>query len=175
MRAYVIFGSPNPDGHTATAVDKLLAELKIKDAEKFSCYDSYIAPCTDCKGCKTGEKCAVEDDFGKLEREARRADLLIFAYPLYFDGVPAPMKAVIDRMQPFYMAEKVTGRLPVGTAKAVAIVTMGGDGPKCPVPDGILTFVSRAFGASYIGHAAVKHTDTKPDYSELNELIGGLI
>jgi len=175
MKAYVIFGSPHPDGHTAKAVDNLLHRLGVGEWERFSCFDRYVAPCCDCKSCSACSGCMIKDEFGILEVGARAADLLLFAYPLYFEGMPAPMKAVIDRMQQFYFREKIHGRLPIGQAKAAAVVTMGSARPSHPVPDGVLTFASRALGALYVGNAVVRNTDGEPDCAELSILAEKLI
>ncbi|HWP80970.1 MAG TPA: flavodoxin family protein [Candidatus Acidoferrum sp.] len=169
MKAFVIFGSPNPEGHTAKAVDGLLAQLGVTERELFSCFERYVASCCDCRACAAGSGCVLRDEFSKLVAGARAADLLIFAYPIYFEGMPAPMKAVIDRMQQFFYREKVCGRMPVGEAKAAAVVTMGGN-KVGDVHDGVLTFASRALGARYFGHAAVRNTDTEPDFTELYAL-----
>lgn len=175
MKAYVIFGSPHPAGNTAAAVDSLLNQLGVTEWDRFSCFDRYVAPCCDCRCCGACSGCMIKDEFGKLEAGARAADLLLFAYPLYFEGMPAPMKAVIDRMQQFFYREKIHGRLPIGHAKAAAVVTMGGSKPPEPVPDGVLTFASRALGALYVGHAVVRNTDTEPDCAELPVLAEKLL
>lgn len=60
MKAYVIFGSPNPAGHTAHAVDSLLSQLGISSWERFSCFDRYVAPCCDCRACGACSGCMID-------------------------------------------------------------------------------------------------------------------
>ena len=66
------------------------------------------------------------DDFKKFET----ADVIVFATPIYFMGVPAPFKALIDRFQRYYEARfRRNMQNPIAKRrKAALIVTSGSDG-----------------------------------------------
>ena len=77
-----------------------------------------------CKGCFTcmrgGGACVQEDDMKELLGEILESDLLIFSFPLYYYGMPAPLKAVVDRLLPLssMRMEKTEGERYVHTAQA---------------------------------------------------------
>lgn len=68
----------------------------------------------------------LEEFFKKFET----ADVIVFATPIYFMGVPAPMKALIDRFQRYYEARfRRNTKNPIEKRrKAALIVTSGSDG-----------------------------------------------
>ena len=56
------------------------------------------------KGCFTsmhnGGTCVYDDDMRGILEKILESDLLIFSFPLYCYGMPAPLKALIDRILP---------------------------------------------------------------------------
>jgi multimeric flavodoxin WrbA len=64
--------------------------------------DLDISPCTACEVCADGVKCAIDDDAVGVFALIEAADVVIVSSPVYFDGVSAQLKALIDRCQIFY-------------------------------------------------------------------------
>lgn len=63
--------------------------------------DRHIEYCRGCFSCmKNGGICVHDDDMRSLLEEILESELLIFSYPLYCYGMPAPLKALIDRTLP---------------------------------------------------------------------------
>lgn len=63
--------------------------------------DKHIEYCKGCFCCmKNGGKCVHDDDMRAILEAILSSDLLIFSYPLYCYGMPAPLKALIDRTLP---------------------------------------------------------------------------
>jgi len=60
-----------------------------------------IAPCTGCVACGYGGPCAQYDDFDELREQILAADMLVFATPLYYYGMSAQLKTVVDRFCAF--------------------------------------------------------------------------
>ena len=56
-----------------------------------------VAPCTGCVACGYGGPCAQYDDFDELREQILASDMLVFATPLYYYGMTAQLKAVVDR------------------------------------------------------------------------------
>lgn len=58
-----------------------------------------INPCRACYACwfKTSGKCVQKDDATKVIEKIRQADMLVIASPVYFYGLSAQLKAIIDR------------------------------------------------------------------------------
>lgn len=61
---------------------------------------------------KNGGNCIHKDDMKGILEKILQSDLLIFSYPLYCYGMPAPLKALIDRTMPLssMAMQKVEGR-----------------------------------------------------------------
>jgi len=73
-----------------------------------------ISPCRHCDGCiKTG-KCVIDDDMQWLHNDLRETDRIVLASPIFFMGVTAQTKAMIDRCQALWVIKYVL-KLPVAT------------------------------------------------------------
>ncbi len=104
MAVLALLGSPRRGGNTET-----LLSAFIKGGEKAGASfdvirvpDLNIKPCSACDACaKTGE-CIIEDDMQDIYRKIDAAAGLVIASPIYFGGVSAQLKAVIDRMQKYW-------------------------------------------------------------------------
>ena len=125
-----IMASPRKSGYTAKLLGSLLREFpKGTNIEIISLYDLNPVPCNACGYCKAGNGCSkkdLEDFFKKFET----ADIIVFATPIYFMGVPAPFKALMDRFQRYYEARfRRNMKNPIEKhRKAALIVTSGSDG-----------------------------------------------
>ncbi|MBF0412037.1 MAG: NAD(P)H-dependent oxidoreductase [Desulfamplus sp.] len=57
-------------------------------------------PCIGCGYCEKNGFCSIKDSLAEdIFHLFRRADLIVLATPVYFYGIPARMKAIIDRSQ----------------------------------------------------------------------------
>ncbi len=50
-------------------------------------------------------KCVQKDDAPEIMEKLRRADVLIFATPIYYYEMCGQMKALLDRMNPLYSSD----------------------------------------------------------------------
>ena len=97
----VLIGSMRKDGNT----DRL-AQAFIEGAEKhntvktISVADYKINPCIGCNSCFTREnhQCFQHDDMDMVYEKLKTADMLVIASPVYFYGISAQLKAIIDRL-----------------------------------------------------------------------------
>ena len=94
-------GSPRRDGNTDKLLDAFLAGARQVGADTTVLRISalQIAPCDDCGGCALDGKCIVEDDFQEVNRQIIAADVIVLSAPLYFAGLPARVKCLVDRSQ----------------------------------------------------------------------------
>lgn len=100
-RITVLVGSPRRNGNTA-----LLAESFAKGARKSNIVellrvaDYRINPCLGCNACCSSEGyvCAQKDDMALICQKLMRTDTLVIASPVYFYGVSAQLKALVDRL-----------------------------------------------------------------------------
>ena len=99
MNILILSGSPRKGGNT-----ELLAEAFAKGAaaqhhvEIVSVRDYKVNPCLGCNACfKANGICAQKDDMSPIYEKMNQADMLVIASPVYFYGISAQLKAVIDK------------------------------------------------------------------------------
>ncbi len=112
MKVLAFNCSPKMDkGNTALILNPFLEGIREAGAEVELFYTKKlkINPCQGEFNCwlKTPGKCFQKDDMQMLYPKLREADVLIFATPVYVDGMSGPMKNLLDRMilpgvQPFF-------------------------------------------------------------------------
>lgn len=61
-----------------------------------------VSPCLGDFNCwiRTPSKSAQNDDMNAIVPEIGQADIVVFAAPVYVDGMPGPMKNIVDRLIP---------------------------------------------------------------------------
>ena len=105
MKILVLNGSPKREKSdtmhiTRAFLDGMQAAGK-QDIHIIHVIDRHIEPCTGCFSCmRDGGNCAHNDDMRGILNEILESDLLIWSFPLYCYGMPAPLKALLDRTLP---------------------------------------------------------------------------
>jgi multimeric flavodoxin WrbA len=96
-----LFGSPRRGGNTEILLEETLrgAEKEGANIGRLYINDFTITPCKECHGCDETGKCIILDDMGKIYPKLLEADVVILASPIFFYGVTAWAKALIDRTQ----------------------------------------------------------------------------
>ncbi|MDR1376788.1 MAG: NAD(P)H-dependent oxidoreductase [Synergistaceae bacterium] len=111
MNALVINGSPK-GGRSSTMklVRAFLDGAGWNDAETINVAGAKIESCLGCFSCwnKTPGICVIRDEMSEVLRELVVADVIVWAFPLYYFSVPGKLKNLIDRQLPLnlpFMAE----------------------------------------------------------------------
>lgn len=101
LKVLGIMGSPRLGGNSDMLLDSALKGAKEggAESEKIMLCDLKISPCRECHGCDEAGVCIVEDDMQILYPKLIAADRLFLATPIFFMGVAAQTKAMIDRCQ----------------------------------------------------------------------------
>ncbi len=91
--------SPRQDGNTVTLLSQALEGARGEGAqvELFSVAGKDLRPCDACRACNKTGVCIVKDDMEPLYVKLLEADGIIFGTPVYFYGMTAQAKAIIDR------------------------------------------------------------------------------
>jgi multimeric flavodoxin WrbA len=91
--------SPRRRGNTEILVEEALISAKEcgAEVELITMAGMSIAPCDGCESCITTKKCRLDDDMQGIYPKLLEADGFIFGTPVYFWGVTAQAKALIDR------------------------------------------------------------------------------
>ncbi|MCL2549280.1 MAG: flavodoxin family protein [Symbiobacteriaceae bacterium] len=102
MFIIVITGSPHIKGTSALLADRFCAGAKEAGHEvtRFDAAFSRVAACLGCDHCRveaTRYQCVHTDAMENLNSHLLQSDLLVFVTPLYYFGMSAQLKTVIDR------------------------------------------------------------------------------
>ena len=114
LKVLGIAGSPRRDGNTDHLLHQVIAGISSQGAETKMVVLSElnISPCRHCDGCLKIGKCVIDDDMQWLHTDLRKADRIVLASPIFFMGVTAQTKAMIDRCQALWVIKYVL-KLPV--------------------------------------------------------------
>ena len=121
MKLLCISGSPRRGGNTDRLLNEAITGAAGKGAQvkHIVLADLDIAPCAHCDGCvQTGGRCVLEDDMQEIHEDIRQYDRFIVASPIYFMGLTAQVKAMIDRCQALWVIKHML-KLPVGLGKDI--------------------------------------------------------
>lgn len=99
MKIVVLEGSPNRH-----ASSNLLAEEFIRGAKEaghtaeiIDAVHADLPPCTGCVRCGYEGPCVQKDDMEKFRGQILDADMMVFVTPLYYYGMSAQLKMLVDR------------------------------------------------------------------------------
>ena len=99
MKILVLTGSPHRHGSTDLLANEFIrgAEEAGHEVTRFDAAFSAIRPCLGCDGCRESGVCVQKDDMAAVLDALLQADLVALVTPLYYYGISAQLKAVIDR------------------------------------------------------------------------------
>lgn len=105
MKILVLNGSPKKGKSDTLHITKAfldgMNEDSAQDVHIIHVIEKHIEYCTGCFTCKrSGGTCIHNDDMREILDEILDSDLLVFSFPLYCYGMPAPLKALLDRTMP---------------------------------------------------------------------------
>ena len=125
MKRLIIVGSPRTRGRSAHLAE-MLFEANIDEYPEDELFlvpvsEVQVGPCIGCNACrrKTGvtykcddgnevtvqkHRCVFDDDMQALYDLIDDVGEVTVVSPVYFSGAPAPMKCVLDRLQPYFWA-----------------------------------------------------------------------
>ena len=103
MKILVLGGSPNKNGSTQILIDSFVlgAEEAGHTVTVLNVAHMNVRPCTGCIACGYDGPCVQKDDMVQIRKAVMESDMLVFATPLYFFGISAQLKTVIDRFCAF--------------------------------------------------------------------------
>lgn len=122
MKILIITGSPHRKGTSALMVEKFIegAESAGHQIVQFQAAFKNVKPCMACNYCRNNDgQCVQKDDMEELKPQILSADMIVFATPLYYFGMTAQIKKVIDRFFAFNTELRSTPK------KAALLATCG--------------------------------------------------
>jgi multimeric flavodoxin WrbA len=130
MKVIAFNGSPRIEGNT-----ELLLKATIEPIEEaghevrvFRLNFMKIKPCQDCGGCEKTGLCIIKDDMEEIYNAIREAERVILASPIFFYGLSAQSKIMIDRCQSFWCEKYLLKRpIPSGpSGRKGLLILVGG-------------------------------------------------
>ena len=105
MKILVFNGSPKGEKSDTLCIPRACLEGMQAAGEQqvkiITAVEQHVEYCTGCFSCMhNGGTCIHDDDMRGILEEILRSDLLLFSFPLYCYGMPAPLKAIVDRILP---------------------------------------------------------------------------
>ena len=105
MKILVLNGSPKKEQsdtmHITRAFLEGMCDAAPQEITTLHVIDKHIEYCTGCFSCMhNGGTCVHSDDMRSILNAILESDLLLLSFPLYCYGMPAPLKALMDRTLP---------------------------------------------------------------------------
>lgn len=166
-KTLVLFGAPRTSGATGTLASLYLSTLG-GNVTMIDCFAKNAAPCDDCRGCHKAARC-VKHDLDDVYDALEQAERLVFITPVYNRSFPAPMKAIIDRLQCYWAARFIKGkRPPIETPKTALLLTVcGSDRDDGVYVEEQLAPVLTILNVTKTASLHVKNTDSTIDWQSV--------
>lgn len=165
-----LYGSPRVDGNTEIIMNEFLkgAESEGAKVDRLYVREHCIAPCRECLTCFKNGHCVIADDMQRIYPRLLAADIVVLASPIFFYGVAAGAKALIDRAQALWARRYVLKDPDLGEdgkKREGFFISVGGTkGPRM-FEGAILTvkYFFDAFNTRYGGELLFRGVDGKGD------------
>lgn len=96
----------NGSNSEALADEFLKGAKKVgHNAEKISLAGKTINFCKGCLACNKTLKCVIDDDSREIVEKMLKADVLVFATPVYYYSVCGQLKTLLDRANPLFASD----------------------------------------------------------------------
>ena len=169
MKVLGLFGSPRRGGNTDLLLEEMLkgAQSKGAEIERIFLSDLDISGCRECRSCEATGNCVVQDQMQEIYSRLMKTDYIVLASPIFFYGVTAQVKRMIDRCQALWARKYVLKKSPMEKRGAMKrkgwfLSVAGSRGTK--VFDGAILTVKYFFDAlnvEYAGELTFRRIDGK--------------
>ncbi len=90
----------------AGALIEGIREVTGDELQTLETNELRVSPCRGCFGCwdVTPGQCVIRDDMQTVYEAAAKASIIVVSFPVYFFGMPGPVKTITDRMIPMMRA-----------------------------------------------------------------------
>jgi multimeric flavodoxin WrbA len=105
MAIAVVWASPNQDGLTASAKDRILDGIAAAgfESEVIHLNEFGIQSCLACEDgygiCRSEGKCIIEDGFAQVYDRLAAAEGIVFVTPVYWHDLAECLKSYLDRLR----------------------------------------------------------------------------
>jgi multimeric flavodoxin WrbA len=167
MKILGIMGSPRLGGNTDLLLDAALngARSQGAEVEKIVIDKLSISPCREHYGCLEDGNCVIRDDMDALYPKLLAADGLVVASPMFFYGITAQLKALIDRCQALWARKHVLKQNWPGAGRKGAFIAVGATKGEKLFDGSIATvrYFFKTVGVEYAEELLIRGVDQKGD------------
>lgn len=103
----VIKASPRLNGNSDILADSFIRGIDQTNhqVKEIALRDHQIGFCKGCLACQNGKGCVIKDGANNIVQEIKKADVLIFATPIYFYQMNGQMKTLLDCTNPLFIQD----------------------------------------------------------------------
>lgn len=167
MKILGIMGSPRLGGNTDLLLDAVLngARSQGAEVEKIVVDKLNISPCREYYGCLKDGNCVIRDDMDSLYPRLLGADCIVVASPMFFYGITAQLKAVIDRCQALWARKYVLKQTWPGAGRKGAFIAVGATKGGTLFDGSIATvkYFFKTVGVEYADQLLIRGVDQEGD------------
>jgi multimeric flavodoxin WrbA len=139
MKLLVVSGSRNRKGQTGRAAAALAEGAAQAGCETESVFlpELHLERCRQCEDdgwglCRGRQQCVIEDDLASVVERIRRADVVVFATPVYFSDLSESLRALLDRLRRICIHGGKADRIQAKPVMGMCVAGGGGGGAvKC--------------------------------------------
>lgn len=169
MKVLGLFGSPRRGGNTDLLLEEMLkgAESQGAKIEKIFLSEYDISGCRECRSCEATGNCVIQDQMQEIYPRLMAADYIILASPIFFYGVTAQAKRMIDRCQALWAQKYVLKKTSMPEKEKVKrkgwFLSVGGSRGARVFEGAILTarYFFDALNVQYAGELTFRKIDAK--------------
>ncbi len=174
LKVLGIMGSPRIKSNTDLLLDEALNGVRSQqvETEKIVADKLRITPCREYYGCLKDGNCVIRDDMDGIYSQIIAADGIIVASPMFFYGLSAQLKAVIDRCQALWVRRYILKTIPDSARKGI-FIAVGATRGRQLFDGSILTvkYFFKAIGAEYSGELLVRGVDKRGEIKDRPALL----
>jgi multimeric flavodoxin WrbA len=169
MKVLGLFGSPRRGGNTDLLLEEMLKGAQSQGAkiEKIFLSEYDISGCRECRSCEATGNCVIQDQMQEIYPRLMAADYIILASPIFFYGVTAQAKRMIDRCQALWAQKYVLKKTSMAEKEKVKrkgwFLSVGGSRGARVFEGAILTarYFFDALNVQYAGELTFRKIDAK--------------
>lgn len=129
-RVLCVAGSPRRQGNSDLLLDALVAGVREAGGTPvlLVARDAGVGFCRGCNACSKDGHCIQRDGMDSVYAEIDAAAAIAVATPVFFATVPAVLKTLLDRCQPYWARRYVLHEPAPAHRRPGAILVVGGGG-----------------------------------------------
>ncbi len=127
-KVLALAGSPRRGGNTDILLERAASGVEAAGGrvERLAVAEKRITPCTACGACLGTGECTIRDEMEGLYHQLVTCQALVVATPVFFHGVPAQLKAMVDRCQALWARKERLGQVVRRVPGRALLISVGG-------------------------------------------------